>query len=114
VIDSLLEQERQNDATPKCTAGEPTVVDMKPEVVVIPVSDMERAKVFYRSLGWRLDATPSGVVQFTFNQTEATDTGSVQVPIDLGRPFHQVNHARRIHPEEKTTCPFPPTKRFSN
>ena len=61
-----------------------------------------------------LDATPSGVVQFAFNQTEATNTGSVQVPIDLGRPFHQVNDARRIHPEEKTTCPFPPTKRFSN
>ncbi len=41
------------------------VVDMKLEVVVIPVSDVERAKVFYQSLGWRLDATPSVVVQFT-------------------------------------------------
>ena len=40
-------------------------VDMKLEVVVIPVSDVERAKEFYRRLGWRLDATPSGVVQFT-------------------------------------------------
>src|ERR1700691_1388982 len=40
-------------------------VDMKLEVVVIPVSDVERAKLFYQSLGWRLDATPPGVVQFT-------------------------------------------------
>jgi catechol 2,3-dioxygenase-like lactoylglutathione lyase family enzyme len=39
--------------------------DMKLEVVVIPVSDIERAKTFYQNLGWRLDATPSGVVQFT-------------------------------------------------
>jgi catechol 2,3-dioxygenase-like lactoylglutathione lyase family enzyme len=31
-------------------------VDMKLEVVVIPVSDVDRAKEFYRRLGWRLDA----------------------------------------------------------
>jgi catechol 2,3-dioxygenase-like lactoylglutathione lyase family enzyme len=30
-------------------------VDMKLEVVVIPVSDVDRAKRFYGSLGWRLD-----------------------------------------------------------
>ncbi len=43
------------------------VVDMKLEVVVIPVSDVERATRFYASLGWRQDVTPpgSGVVQFT-------------------------------------------------
>jgi catechol 2,3-dioxygenase-like lactoylglutathione lyase family enzyme len=40
-------------------------VDMKLEVVVIPVSDIERAREFYVKLGWRLDPTPSGVVQFT-------------------------------------------------
>ena len=32
------------------------MVDMKLEVVVIPVSDVDRAKRFYSSLGWRLDA----------------------------------------------------------
>ena len=42
-----------------------TGVDMKLEVVVIPVSDVERAKEFYQRLGWRLDATPSAVVQLT-------------------------------------------------
>src|SRR5277367_1706833 len=39
--------------------------DMKLEVVVIPVSDVDRAKEFYKKLGWRLDVTPPGVVQFT-------------------------------------------------
>lgn len=31
-------------------------VDMKLEVIVIPVSDVDRAKEFYLKLGWRLDA----------------------------------------------------------
>jgi catechol 2,3-dioxygenase-like lactoylglutathione lyase family enzyme len=45
-------------------------VDMKLEVIVIPVSDVDRAKAFYTKLGWRLDADfASGndwrVIQFT-------------------------------------------------
>jgi catechol 2,3-dioxygenase-like lactoylglutathione lyase family enzyme len=42
-------------------------IDMKLEVVVIPVSDVGRAEEFYSRLGWRQDVTPpgSGVVQFT-------------------------------------------------
>src|SRR5712671_2496377 len=44
-------------------------VDMKFEVVVIPVSDVDRAKEFYGRLGWRLDADFPGddfrVIQFT-------------------------------------------------
>jgi len=31
-------------------------IDMKFEIVVIPVSDVDRAKKFYANLGWRLDA----------------------------------------------------------
>ena len=38
---------------------------MKLEVVVVPVSDVDRAKEFYERLGWRLDQTPPGIVQFT-------------------------------------------------
>ncbi|WP_346120432.1 VOC family protein [Micromonospora coerulea] len=38
---------------------------MKLEVVVLPVSDVDRAKEFYGRLGWRLDQTPPGVIQFT-------------------------------------------------
>ena len=45
-------------------------VDLKLEIVVIPVSDVERAKQFYAKLGWRLDADFTGsddyrVIQFT-------------------------------------------------
>jgi catechol 2,3-dioxygenase-like lactoylglutathione lyase family enzyme len=45
-------------------------VDMKFEIVVIPVSDVDRAEEFYGRLGWRLDADyDSGkdfrVIQFT-------------------------------------------------
>jgi len=42
-------------------------VDMKLEVVTIPVSDVDRATEFYVSLGWRQDVTPpgSGIVQLT-------------------------------------------------
>ncbi len=40
--------------TTKTAKAEP--VDMKLEVVVIGVSDIERAKAFYEKLGWRLDA----------------------------------------------------------
>jgi len=45
-------------------------VDMKLEVVVIPVSDVDRAKRFYVGLGWRLDADFAAgddfrVIQFT-------------------------------------------------
>jgi catechol 2,3-dioxygenase-like lactoylglutathione lyase family enzyme len=48
-------------------AASVTNVDMKLEVVVIPVSDVDRATQFYARLGWRQDVTPpgSGVVQFT-------------------------------------------------
>ncbi|MGO9487827.1 MAG: VOC family protein [Solirubrobacteraceae bacterium] len=31
-------------------------IDMKLEVVTLPVSDVDRAKAFYQSLGWRTDA----------------------------------------------------------
>jgi catechol 2,3-dioxygenase-like lactoylglutathione lyase family enzyme len=40
-------------------------LDTKLEVMVVPVSDVGRAKEFYQRLGWRLDVTPPGVVQLT-------------------------------------------------
>src|SRR5258708_7650902 len=45
-------------------------IDLKLEIVVIPVSDVDRTKEFYAQLGWRLDADfDSGndfrVIQFT-------------------------------------------------
>jgi catechol 2,3-dioxygenase-like lactoylglutathione lyase family enzyme len=77
-------------ATQIASAG---IVDTKLEVVVIPVSDVDRSKRFYGSLGWRLDAdfafdngfrvvqfTPPGSgcsVQFGTNITSAA-SGSAQ------------------------------------
>jgi catechol 2,3-dioxygenase-like lactoylglutathione lyase family enzyme len=60
-------QPRRETAT---EAAKAKAVDMKLEVVVIPVSDVDRAKQFYAKLGWRLDADyASGddyrVIQFT-------------------------------------------------
>src|SRR5438034_4877639 len=45
-------------------------MDMKLEILVIPVSDVDRAKQFYAKLGWRLDADFAAgndfrVIQFT-------------------------------------------------
>ena len=39
--------------------------DMKLEVVIIPVSDVDRSQEFYRRVGWRQDVTPPGLSQFT-------------------------------------------------
>jgi catechol 2,3-dioxygenase-like lactoylglutathione lyase family enzyme len=52
------------------TEGPDSGTDLKLEVVVIPVADVDRAKAFYSGLGWRLDADfpfDNGfrVVQFT-------------------------------------------------
>ena len=49
---TLKDEVRSNDAT-DASVGR---VDMKLEIVVIPVSDVDRAKDFYGRLGWRLDA----------------------------------------------------------
>jgi catechol 2,3-dioxygenase-like lactoylglutathione lyase family enzyme len=62
-----MTEERSETAGKAATAR---AVDFKLEVVVIPVSDVDRAKTFYANLGWRLDADfpfPNGfrVVQFT-------------------------------------------------
>jgi catechol 2,3-dioxygenase-like lactoylglutathione lyase family enzyme len=56
--------------TPATETPKARTVDMKLEAVVIPVSDVDRAKRFYGRLGWRLDADfafDNGfrVVQFT-------------------------------------------------
>jgi catechol 2,3-dioxygenase-like lactoylglutathione lyase family enzyme len=60
---SVKDEVRSNDATSVAT------VDMKLEIVVIPVSNVDRAKEFYGRLGWRLDADYATdnfrVIQFT-------------------------------------------------
>jgi catechol 2,3-dioxygenase-like lactoylglutathione lyase family enzyme len=64
VMNAIQERGEAAIATPAARG-----VDLKLEVVVIPVSDVDRAKHFYGGLGWRLDADITGdefhVIQFT-------------------------------------------------
>jgi catechol 2,3-dioxygenase-like lactoylglutathione lyase family enzyme len=64
-LDSVIERD---------VASSAATVDMKLEVVVIPVSDVDRAKRFYGDLGWRLDA--DFVVGDTFRGVQFTPPGS--------------------------------------
>jgi catechol 2,3-dioxygenase-like lactoylglutathione lyase family enzyme len=105
--------------------------DMKLEVVVIPVSDVDRAKEFYSRLGWRLDAdrsagnsfrlvqfTPPGSgssVQFGVNLTSAAP-GSAQAmllavsDIEVVRKeliARGVDASEIFHCETGTACRFP-------
>jgi catechol 2,3-dioxygenase-like lactoylglutathione lyase family enzyme len=64
---ATLNEIRSSDATSGTKVAR---VDMKLEVVVIPVLDVDRAKDFYGRLGWRLDADFAHgddwrVIQFT-------------------------------------------------
>ena len=64
---NLTDGTRKENATSDASVAR---VDMKFEVVVIPVSDVDRAKEFYARLGWRLDADFAAgddfrVMQFT-------------------------------------------------
>jgi catechol 2,3-dioxygenase-like lactoylglutathione lyase family enzyme len=59
-------------------------VDMKLEVIVVPVSDVGRAKQFYKTLGWREDADFVGNENFRIVQlTPPGSGGSIQFGIGL-------------------------------
>jgi len=56
--------------------GQPSPgADMKLEVVVIPVTDVERAKSFYAGLGWRLDADAARNDEFRIVQFNPPGSG---------------------------------------
>jgi catechol 2,3-dioxygenase-like lactoylglutathione lyase family enzyme len=117
-----------NEATSTATAAS---VDMKLEVIVIPVSDVDRAKEFYLKLGWRLDAdrsagdafrliqfTPPGSntsVQFGVNLTSAAP-GSVEALLlavnDIQAALRQlvangIDASEVFHCAVRTACRFP-------
>jgi catechol 2,3-dioxygenase-like lactoylglutathione lyase family enzyme len=72
---------RTNDAAASASAA---TADMKLEVVVIPVSDVDRAKGFYSRLGWRLDADRSAGNNFRLVQFTPPDSGtSIQFGVNL-------------------------------
>jgi catechol 2,3-dioxygenase-like lactoylglutathione lyase family enzyme len=117
-----------NGATGNASAAK---VDQKLEVVVIPVSDVDRAKEFDGRLGWRLDAdrvggsgfrliqfTPQGSstsIQFGINLTSATP-GSAQALIltvsDIEAAHRQlvangIDGSEVFHCANGTGCRFP-------
>lgn len=69
--------ESSNDA-----AALPATVEMRLEVVVLAVSDVDRAKQFYQSLGWRLDA--DFATDETFRVIQMTPAGS-QAAVIFGK-----------------------------
>jgi catechol 2,3-dioxygenase-like lactoylglutathione lyase family enzyme len=122
-----------NEVTTKEAAGSTrgADIDMKLEVVVIPVSDVDRAKEFYSRLGWRLDAdravgdnvrlvqfTPPGSgssIQFGLNLTTAAP-GSAQgmllavSDIEIARKQlsdNGIDASEVFHCETGTGCRFP-------
>ena len=59
-------------------------MDMKLEVVVVPVSDVDRAKQFYKALGWREDADFVADEDFRIVQlTPPGSGGSIQFGVGL-------------------------------
>ena len=65
-----------NNTTPTPDIG---TIDMKLEVVTLPVSDFDRAKAFYKRLGWRFDSEfvfgdGMAAAQFTPPHSEASIT----------------------------------------
>ncbi len=132
---------RTNDATTAARVGQ---VDMKLEVVTIPVSDVDRAKAFYESLGWRLDAdftsgdehvvqvTPPGSqcsVHFGTNLTSAAP-GSTQALLivsdiqvardDLARRGAKVSEVfhfdgfNRVDPAKRLSGPAPDRRSYGS
>jgi catechol 2,3-dioxygenase-like lactoylglutathione lyase family enzyme len=119
-------QVSKNEETKSTSVAE---LDMKLEVVVIPVSDVDRAKTFYSRLGWRLDAdrtadnfrliqfTPPGSgssIQFGVNLTSAAP-GSAQAmllavsDIEAARSeliARGVDASQVFHFETGTACRF--------
>lgn len=64
------------DANPAATQGRPAPTGgMRLEVVVIPVSDVDRALSFYRGLGWRVDADVAPEPDFRVVQVTPPDSG---------------------------------------
>ena len=102
-----------------------SAIDMKLEVAVIPVSDVDRAKRFYENLGWRLDADfiradGSRAVQLTplgsptsihlgtrpalphflvVNDIEAARTELIARGVDVSEVFHRGPQGRISGPD---------------
>jgi catechol 2,3-dioxygenase-like lactoylglutathione lyase family enzyme len=116
---------------PQNASGDPTVrrVDMKLEVHIVPVSDVDRSKQFYERLGWRLDddnapleglrivqfTPPGSATSLTFGKgLTATEPGSLQGTLVVSdiEAAHQELVARGIDTSDVWHGPpFPPEAR---
>ena len=67
-----------------------TALDLKLEVIGIPVSDIDRAKAFYQGLGWTLDA--DFMVGKNFRAVQLTPPGSPSISM------------QRVSPDLRTKC----------
>ena len=79
------------------TSVQPEVptIDMKLEVVTLPVSDVDRAKGFYQSLGWRMDADIA--VGDAFRVVQVTPThSSCSVAFGKGVTTGEPGSVRRL------------------
>lgn len=73
----------------------PGTIDMKLEVVTVPVSDVDRAKNFYQRLGWRVDADI--VVGDAFRVVQVTPRhSSCSVAFGRGLTTAEPGSARRL------------------
>ena len=119
---------RSNEAAGRTSVAN---LDMKLEVVVIPVSDVDLAKEFYLRLGWRLDADRSAGANFRLVQFTPPGSGSsIQFGVNLTSAapgsaqgmlfvFNDIEAARQqlvaqgvdassvFHCETGTACRFP-------
>src|SRR4029450_2631029 len=84
------------------------LVDMKLEVVVIPVSDVDRAKEFYGRLGWRLDAEFGRGDDFRIMQFTPPGSGC---SIIFGK--NATTAAAGVSCSTATACPPAPTSPIS-
>ena len=97
-----------------------TAVDIKLEVVVIPVSDVDRAKLFYAGLGWRLDADLIGdefhIIQFTPPGSQCSVVfGSGVAPGPYARielDILETAHHHFDHPADRLAPPVGPRRKI--
>jgi catechol 2,3-dioxygenase-like lactoylglutathione lyase family enzyme len=91
--------------------------DLKLEAVVIPVSDVDRAKEFYLRLGWRLDADLAGSAQnllvvsdVVASQAELAEAGAAPTEV-----FHDgTGGYNRFDPGVRASGPDPERRTYAS
>src|SRR6202034_1065045 len=77
--------EKESHAGSRRKTAKPGTVDARLEVVVVPVSDVDRAKAFYEQLGWRLDDDVAPLDGIRFVQFTPPGSGT-SITFGLGLP----------------------------